>query len=155
MVDVNPPEIQRVIVKHLIKNEGTSYMHAPFRLRVFSGKIPRPSTEVDYDAWRGRVKLIFQDPSLSDLHRSRTILDSLLPPASEFVRHLGATDLPNAYLDILDSAFDVFENGDDLFARFLNTTKCWRKALCVSIVLASSSFKSDKNRCLLRQISSS
>ncbi|XP_016337057.1 paraneoplastic antigen Ma1 homolog [Sinocyclocheilus anshuiensis] len=96
-------------------------MHAPSRLRVFSGKIPRPSTEVDYDAWRGSVELILQDPSLSDLHRSRKILDSLLPPASEIVRHLGATAPPNAYLDILDSAFDAVEDGDDLFARFLNT----------------------------------
>ncbi len=121
VADVNPPEIQRVIVEHLIKNEGISYMHGPFRLRVFSGKIPRPSTEVDYDAWRGSVELILQDPSLSDLHRSRKILDSLLPPASEIVRHLGATAPPNAYLDILDSAFDAVEEGDDLFARFLNT----------------------------------
>lgn len=121
VADVNPPEIQRVVVEHLIKNEGISHMHAPFRLRVFSGKIPRPSTEVDYDAWRGSVELILQDPSLSDLHRSRKILDSLLPPASEIVRHLGATALPTAYLDILDSAFDAVEDGDDLFARFLNT----------------------------------
>lgn len=68
VADVNPPEIQRVVVEHLIKNEGISHMHAPFRLRVFSGKIPRPSTEVDYDAWRGSVELILQDPSLSDLH---------------------------------------------------------------------------------------
>lgn len=88
---------------------------------VFSGKIPRLSTEVDYDAWRGSVELILQDPSLSDLHRSRKILDSLLPPASEIVRHLGATALPTAYLDILDSAFKAVEDGDDLFARFLNT----------------------------------
>lgn len=121
VADVNPPEIQRVVVEHLIKNEGISHMHAPFRLRVFSGKIPRPTTEVDYDAWRGSVELILQDPSLSDLHRSRKILDSLLPPASEIVKHLGATALPTAYLDILDSAFDAVEDGDDLFARFLNT----------------------------------
>ncbi len=96
-------------------------MHGPLRFRAFSGKIPRPSTEVDYDAWRGSVELILQDPSLSDLHRSRKILDSVLPPASEIVRHLGATAPPNAYLDILDSAFDAVEDGDDLFARFLNT----------------------------------
>lgn len=41
VADVNPPEIQHVIVEHLINNEGISYMHGPFRLRVFSGKIPR------------------------------------------------------------------------------------------------------------------
>ncbi|GAA6081702.1 zinc finger CCHC domain-containing protein 18-like [Tachysurus ichikawai] len=118
--DVNPPEVQRIVVEHIVKSDCISPSNASFRLRVFSGKVPRPTGEVDYDTWRKSVELILQDPSLSDLHRSRRILDSLLPPASEIVKQLGAKALPVAYLDILDSAFDAVEDGDDLFAKFLN-----------------------------------
>lgn len=119
--DVNPPEVQRMIIEHILKSDGTSTSSASIRLRVFSGKVPRPVGEVDYDTWRNSVELILQDSSLSDLHRSRKILDSLLPPASEIVKQLGAKALPAAYLDVLDSAFDTVEDGDDLFAKFLNT----------------------------------
>lgn len=119
--DVNPPEVQRMIIEHIVKSDGASTSSVSFRLRVFSGKVPRPNGEVDYDAWRNSVELILQDPSLSDLHRSRKILDSLLPPASEIVKQLGAKALPAAYLEVLDSAFGTVEDGDDLFAKFLNT----------------------------------
>lgn len=57
------------------------------------------------------MELILQDPSLSDLHR---------PPASKIVKQLGTKALPVAYLKILDSAFDTVEDGDDLYAKFLN-----------------------------------
>ncbi|XP_067254980.1 zinc finger CCHC domain-containing protein 12-like [Chanodichthys erythropterus] len=110
-----------MIIEHIVKSDGASTSSASFRLRVFSGKVPRPIGEVDYETWRNSVELILQDPSLSDLHRSRKILDSLLPPASEIVKQLGAKALPAAYLDVLDSAFDTVEDGDDLFAKFLNT----------------------------------
>ncbi len=119
--DVNPPEVQKMIIEHIVKSDGVSNSSASFRLRVFSGKVPRPSGEADYDTWRNSVELILQDPSLSDLHRSRKILDSLLPPASEIVKQLGGKALPAVYLDVLDSAFDTVEDGDDLFAKFLNT----------------------------------
>ncbi|KAI5618057.1 hypothetical protein C0J50_22646 [Silurus asotus] len=118
--DVNPPEVQRMVVEHIVKSDCISPSNASFRLRVFSGKVPCPTGEADYDTWRNTVELILQDPSLSDLHRSRRILDSLLPPASEIVKQLGAKALPAAYLNILDSAFDTVEDGDDLFAKFLN-----------------------------------
>lgn len=118
--DVNPPEVQRVVVEHILRNDGVSPSSASFRLRVFSGRIPHRSGEVNYDNWQNSVELLLQDPSLSDLHWSRKILDSLLPPASEMVKQLGVKALPAAYLDVLDSAFDIVEDGDDLFAKFLN-----------------------------------
>ncbi|XP_043089317.1 zinc finger CCHC domain-containing protein 18-like [Puntigrus tetrazona] len=119
--DVNPPQVQRMVVEHILRSDVVAPSSASFRLRVFSGRIPRPSGEVDYDTWRNSVELLLQDPSLSDLTRSRKILDSLLPPAAEIVKQLGAKALPAAYLDVLDSAFDIVEDGDDLFAKFLNT----------------------------------
>lgn len=120
--NVNPPEIQRVVVEHIVKSEeATSHMHAPLKLRFFSGRSPRPANEVDYEIWHNSVELMLQDPAVSDLVRSRKIIDSLLPPASDIVRTLGLHATPRAYLDLLDSAFGTVEDGDELFAKFLST----------------------------------
>ncbi len=120
--NLNPPEVQRVVVEHIVKSEdAASNLHAPLKLRYFSGKSPRPGNEVDYDMWHNSVELMLQDPSFSDLTRSRKILDSLLPPAADIVRALGPHATPRAYIDLLDSAFGTVEDGDELFARFLNT----------------------------------
>ncbi|KAL7868508.1 hypothetical protein SRHO_G00098920 [Serrasalmus rhombeus] len=120
--DVNPPAVQRVVVEHIVRSEeAASHTNVAARLRTFSGKTPHPNSEVDYDSWRNNVELLLNDPSLSDLHRSRKILDSLLPPAANLVKHLGPLATPKAYLDLLDSAFATVEEGDELFAKFLNT----------------------------------
>lgn len=120
--NLNPPEVQRVVVEHIVKSEdAASHMHAPLKLRFFSGRSPRPGNEVDYDTWHNSVELMLQDPAVSDLVRSRKILDSLLPPAADIVRMLGSHATPRAYLDLLDSAFGAVEDGDELFAKFLNT----------------------------------
>lgn len=119
---MNPPEVQRLVVEHIVKSgEVTSQFPAPTKLRTFSGKCPRPNHEVDYDTWRNNVVLLLKDPTVSDVHRARRILESLLPPAIEIVKPLGAEATPRAYLDLLDSAFGTVEDGDELFAKFLNT----------------------------------
>lgn len=118
----NPAEVQRVIVEHVVKsNAPASSAHASFRLRQFSGKVPCPSHEVDFDTWRNSVDLMLQDPALSDFQRSRKILDSLVPPAVHVVKPLGPQALPATYLELLDSAFETVQDGDELFAVFLNT----------------------------------
>lgn len=120
--NVNPPEVQRVVVEHIVKSEdAASHMHAPLKLKFFSGRSPRPGNEVDYDTWHNSVELMLQDPAVSDLVRSQKILDSLLPPAADIVRTLGSHATSRAYLDLLDSAFGAVEDGDELFAKFLNT----------------------------------
>ena len=122
VTDVNPPDIQRVVVEHIVRSQDAASHHlAPARLRAFSGRSPRPANEVDYDTWRTNVDLIMNDPAISDLHRSRRILDSLLPPATEVTKHLGPQASPAAYLELLDSAYGTVEDGDELFAKFLTT----------------------------------
>ncbi len=90
------------------------------RLRVFSCKCPRPGNEVDYDTWRSSVELILKVPGLSDLHVSRKIVDSLLPPAADVIKHLSPEAPSSAYLQLLDLAFGVVEDGDELLARLMN-----------------------------------
>ncbi|XP_033845145.1 paraneoplastic antigen Ma1 homolog [Periophthalmus magnuspinnatus] len=118
--DINPPGIQRHVVEHIMKNEeGVVYQ----RLRAFSGRLPRPNHESDYETWRTGVDLMMSDPSVSDLQRSRRIVESLLPPAADVVKHLRFDTMPAEYLDTLDSAYGTVQDGDELFAKFMDTVQ--------------------------------
>ncbi|XP_013855936.1 modulator of apoptosis 1, partial [Austrofundulus limnaeus] len=120
--DVNPSDIQKVIVEHIVRNEDSALqVHTSLRLRPFSGRVPRPNSEVDYETWRSNVELLLKDMTQSDLYKSRKLLESLLSPAIDIVKHLTPDSPFSAYLEILDSAFGTVEDGDDLFAKYLNT----------------------------------
>lgn len=120
--DVNPSDIQKVIVEHIVRNEDSALqVHTSLRLRSFSGRVPRPNSEVDYETWRSSVELLLKDATQSDLYKSRKLLESLLSPAIDIVKHLTPDSPPSVYLEILDSAFGTVEDGDDLFAKYLNT----------------------------------
>ncbi|KAK7886001.1 hypothetical protein WMY93_025622 [Mugilogobius chulae] len=118
-IDVHPPEVQRYVVEHIVKSEEGAGHHQ--RLRAFSGRLPRPAHESDYETWRTGVDLLMKDPSVSDLQRSRRIVESLLPPAADVVKHLSSDTMPTVYLDTLDSAYGTVQDGDELFAKFMDT----------------------------------
>lgn len=120
--DLNPPEFQKVIVEHILRaDEIHSQMNTSFRLRHFSGRCPHPNSEVDFETWRSSVELFLKDTNKPDSNKSRRLLESLSSPAVDLVKHLPADSPPAAYLQILDSAFGTVEDGDDLFAKYLNT----------------------------------
>ncbi|XP_030581358.1 zinc finger CCHC domain-containing protein 12-like [Archocentrus centrarchus] len=121
--DVSPPELQKVIVEHIVRTEdaATQMMHNSPRLRPFSGRCPRPSNEVDYETWRSNVELLLKDTRQPDLQKARRLLESLSSPAIDIVKHLTFESPPSVYLEILDSAYGTVEDGDDLFAKYLNT----------------------------------
>lgn len=118
--DLNPPEVQRYVVEHIVKSDDIN-MRSSHKLRMFSGKAPRPQHEVDYDTWRTGIDLILKDPSISELRRSRCILDSLLPPAADIIKHL-SPDLPaEIYIQHLDSAYGTVQDGEELYVKFMDT----------------------------------
>lgn len=108
--DLNPPEIQSCCRTH--SQEARAHT---------CGKIPRPSSEADYDTWRSHLELIMKDPALCDLQRSRKIIESLLGPAADIVKGLSPEAPPTANYQLLDSAFDTVGDGEELFAQFMNT----------------------------------
>lgn len=119
---LSTPDVQRVVVEHIVKStEIASQFHSPAKLRSFSGRVPCPNYEVDYDTWRTSVDFYLTDPTVSQSQLVRRIVDSLLPPAANVVKPLGPQAPPHAYLDLLDSAYATIEDGDELFAKFLNT----------------------------------
>lgn len=120
--DLNPPQFHRVVVEHVMSRDDVNLQPlSSLRLRSFSGKLPKPQHEADYDSWRSQIELLNADPSLAPLHVTRRILESLLPPAADLVKSLGPNALPGAFLDVLDSAYAIVEDGEELFAKFLNT----------------------------------
>lgn len=120
---VNPPYVQKVIVEHFIRNDSSTSSYSQSRIRTFSGRVPKPNGEVDYDAWHTQVDLLLSDMSLSDSQKVRRILESLLSPAADIVKPLGTNAAPQAYLNQLDSAFGVVEDGEELFATFLGSNQ--------------------------------
>lgn len=119
--DLNPPGVQKVVVEHLVRTSDLVIPgNSPLRLRVFSGRTPHPPNEVDYETWRTSAELLFQDPTVSDFHRVRRICESLLSPAADIVKSVGPSASPSTYIQLLDSAFAPIEDGDELFAKFLN-----------------------------------
>lgn len=115
--DLNPPEIQHIVVEHVIKNYAFSAQTHSKWLHSFSGKVPKPPGESDFDTWCLNVDLLLQDSLPIDIQR-RKILESLLPPASDVV-----TAPPRDYVKLLDSAYGLVEDGDEIFALFLNTNQ--------------------------------
>lgn len=120
--DVNPPEIQKVVVEHVLRSEElTTHSIPTLRLRPFSGKVPKPANEADYETWRSHVELLLADVNLPPVNITRRIIESLLSPAVDFVKGLRPDTQPSRYLEILDSAYSTVQDGEELFAQFLNT----------------------------------
>ncbi|CAI5669790.1 unnamed protein product [Oreochromis niloticus] len=118
----NPPEIQRIVVEHVIRNDSVATHSQSKWLRSFSGRVPKPPGEVDFETWCLHVELMFSDGTPVDIQR-RKILESLLPPASDVVKQLGYSAHPREYVRLLDSAYGLVEDGEEIFARFLNTNQ--------------------------------
>ncbi|XP_060780329.1 uncharacterized protein LOC132888274 [Neoarius graeffei] len=120
---LNPPSVQRVIVEHVIRNDSAPLYTGQSKVRTFSGRLPKPNGEVDYDAWKSQVELLLSDAHVTDSQKVRKILESLVGPAADMVKPLGITSVPHAYVNQLESAFGVVEDGEELFAKFLNASQ--------------------------------
>lgn len=120
---LNPPQIQKVIVEHVIRNESAASSSSSTKIRTFSGRMPKPNGEVDYETWRTQVDLLLSNPSLNDAYKVRRIFESLLSPAANVVKPLGINSSPSAYVIQVESAFGVVEDGEELFAAFLSSNQ--------------------------------
>lgn len=120
--DLNPPGIQRVVVEHVVRADELSTRSVPAcKPRPFSGRTPKPESEVDYDTWSAQIKLLLTDVNLPPIQITRQILESLRSPAAEVVKGLQLETPPTVYLQVLDSAYSTVQDGEELFAQFLNT----------------------------------
>lgn len=121
---ISIPEVQRVIVEHIVKSSDLSQTYpSSSKFRPFLGKSPIPNMEVEYDSWRSNVEFYLADPSVPERQVVRKIIESLLPPAANIVKHLGPLSKPNDFLTLLDSAYGTVDDVDELFAKFLSANQ--------------------------------
>ncbi|CAI5655207.1 unnamed protein product [Oreochromis niloticus] len=108
-------------IKKLAKLSGKDYEEVLRDMMSEISKTPRPSNETDYDTWRSHAELLRKDSTLSNLQKSRKMVESLLSPAADIVKRLSPEATPETYLQLLDAAFGTVEDGEELFAQFMNT----------------------------------
>uniref|UniRef100_A0A8C6TUB1 Uncharacterized protein n=1 Tax=Neogobius melanostomus TaxID=47308 RepID=A0A8C6TUB1_9GOBI len=91
------------------------------RLRVFSGTVPTPAGEEQFDHWLEQAYLMVEESDGSDKDKRRRIMESLKGPALELIKAIRLSDpdaSPVKCLEALESAFGHAESGDDLYFSF-------------------------------------
>ncbi|XP_028985034.1 paraneoplastic antigen Ma1 homolog [Betta splendens] len=97
--------------------EGGGYR----RLRIFSGIVPTPAGEEQFDHWLEQAYLMVEESDGSDKDKRRRIMESLKGPALELIKAIRLSDADitaDKCLGALESAFGVSESGDDLYFSF-------------------------------------
>ena len=97
----------------------TSSRPPPRKLRLFSGKSPVPSGEVDFDTWRLLVKQLEEDGNVTDVDKKAIILQNLLRPALDAVRSVEGSF--REVLKVLDNLYGTIVDGAELLIKFHTT----------------------------------
>lgn len=91
------------------------------RLCVFSGTVPTPAGEEQFDHWMEQAYLMVEESDCPPKEKRRRIMESLKGQALEVVKAVRLSD-PNVTtekcLEALESAFGLAESGDDLYFSF-------------------------------------
>lgn len=98
-------------MEQVIRNESAHSSLRQSRIRTFSSRIPKPNGEVDYETLHTQVDLLLFNPSSSDSQKVRIILEGLLSPVADIVKPLGVNSSLSSYLNQIESAFSVAEDG--------------------------------------------
>ncbi|XP_014876550.1 paraneoplastic antigen Ma1 homolog [Poecilia latipinna] len=91
------------------------------RLRTFSGIVPTPAGEEQFDHWLEQAYMMVEVSECSPKEKRRRIMESLKGPALEVIKAVCLSDpdvSPEECLEALDSAFGMAESGDDLYFAF-------------------------------------
>ncbi|XP_029944946.1 paraneoplastic antigen Ma1 homolog [Salarias fasciatus] len=91
------------------------------RLRVFSGTVPTPAGEEQFEHWMEQAYLMVEESDCPPKEKRRRIMESLKGQALEVVKAVRLSDpdvTPEKCLEALESAFGLAESGDDLYFSF-------------------------------------
>ena len=97
------------------------------KLRLFSGKKPPPSGEVDFDTWMRQAEQLIKDDKISEGDKRRTITQSLLRPALDTVRSLEDATAKE-YFELLINLYGSVEDGHELLVKFIITYQMEKEA---------------------------
>lgn len=91
------------------------------RLRTFSGLLPTPSGEEQFDHWLSQARLMVEECDCSSKEKRRRLMESLRGPALDIIKaaRVGDPDLsPEDCLEALEHAFGSAESGEELYFAF-------------------------------------
>ena len=103
-----------------VARDGPNQSFFNRKFRLFSGKSPVPSGEVDFKTWRLQVheSQDDEDAELPECQLKRLIRQSLLRPALDTVQNCASS---TSILEILDNLYGSVEDGQDLLVQFYTT----------------------------------
>lgn len=105
---------------HLASSEESAYR----KLRPFSGFIPTPPGEDEYEVWVEQTTHILQEWQCSDNVKKQRLVECLRGPAADIVRFEktgNSSATFSDYLSVLESAFGTTEDAADLMLKFRGT----------------------------------
>lgn len=91
------------------------------RLRLFSGVLPTPYGEEQFDNWLEQAQLMVEESECADREKRRRLMESLKGPALEIFKSARVTDPDISAakcLEALENAFGTAESGEDLYFAF-------------------------------------
>ncbi|XP_071957010.1 paraneoplastic antigen Ma2 homolog [Antedon mediterranea] len=119
-LDSIPSDTKEVVVKHLIGN-NVPRTAGVRRLRQFSGRVPIPSNEVDFETWSQLVQQLLRDDSLSQAEQKSILSQSLFPPALNILNKVTDKSTARECHDVLNEVYGLAVDADDLYTLFRET----------------------------------
>ncbi|XP_063812914.1 modulator of apoptosis 1-like [Pseudophryne corroboree] len=113
------------VMKSVVDEFGRIHYEGGYRrLRSFSGILPVPAGEDNYEEWRETVHQLSEEWHCADAVKKQRLVESLRGPAREVINATRRDD-PTAsfrdYLAALDLEFETIENVDDMKYRLRHT----------------------------------
>ncbi|XP_067290350.1 paraneoplastic antigen Ma2-like [Pseudorasbora parva] len=114
--------ILRAVSDLLDKTSKSSSEHGSYRrLQTFSGLLPTPAGEEQFDHWLGQARLMVEECDCSHKEKRRRLMESLRGLALDIVKAVRASDpdvSPEDCLEALEHAFGTAESGEELYFAF-------------------------------------
>ncbi|XP_060771671.1 paraneoplastic antigen Ma2-like [Neoarius graeffei] len=135
------------------------------RLRIFSGVLPTPVGEEQFEHWVEQARLMVDESDSSSKEKRCRIMESLKGPALEVVKaaHTANADVsPQQCLEALENVFGTAETGEDLYFSFclmqqkqgekLSDFLRWLEQALTKVVKRGGITPSQANRARLEQL---
>ncbi|KAK0135440.1 Paraneoplastic antigen Ma3 [Merluccius polli] len=113
--------ILRALGELLDKTKPTIDHGSYRRLRIFSGTLPIPAGEEQFEHWIEQAWLMVEECDCSVKEKRRRLMESLKGPALEIVKAARASNpdvSPEQCLEAVEHVFGTAESGDDLYFAF-------------------------------------
>uniref|UniRef100_A0A8C5WMP0 Paraneoplastic antigen Ma-like C-terminal domain-containing protein n=1 Tax=Leptobrachium leishanense TaxID=445787 RepID=A0A8C5WMP0_9ANUR len=106
------------------KNSAASPNYGYRKLRFYSGKVPVPTGEEDFETWIDQAVQAVEEWEVADTVKRQRLIESLRGPASDVIRNL-KRDKPGCtaaeYLEALQEIFGGVEDCAELIHKFSHT----------------------------------